>query len=463
MRNFFIRFQFLIVAVLLLATFALMMAIINRYNRRWDMTPQKIYSLAAPTVDLLTKLKRAPVEVIAFYPSNEPYRGDFEIFLKACQLRHGQFRYEFYDPNRRPQMAKQWRVQELYTVIVRYRDRQERVIFPNEATFSSALLRLLNPKDIAVGFLSEKEDDEKIAEGPEGFRLLREALTHNHLPVTRIGLRELKERKVPEECQVIVIAAPQTTWSAEDLGRLKEFFDEGRGLLFLIDPMDPGTGGTFKEFMKGYGVLLGEDVVIDKMSRAVGGDFLVPIVEQYSRTHPATAHFDIPTFYPVARSVTPSIEVPGDLSVAAIAFTGSNSWAETKLAELEKGNAVFESDTDYPGPIPIAVAVEKKRELNERSLDDVSEAGRMIVIGDSDFLTNTYLRLSGNEMFIMTAVRWLARDERQVVIENPHPQFEPLFLNSQQHAVLLVTALLGYPLFFLGIGVVQNLWRRRTR
>lgn len=455
MRHFFGRFQLLLVSMVLLATFALMMVIMIRFNQRWDITQEKIYSISKTTSNLLTQMNKGPVEVIAFYPSNDSRRDDFEIFLKESQLLHPNFEYSFYDPNRRPQLAKYWRIKELYTVIIRYQMRQERVIMPSEEHFASALLRLINPKVTPVCLLPTNNPRGMLDDDEKSLSYFHELLEDNNYPVQDVA----SASQIPATCKVLIVPGPQKDWAADEVNRIGEVLAGGTGVLFLIDPMDPGTGNVFYEFLAKHGVQLGEDVIVDKMSRMVGGDFLVPFVSNYSDKTGALARFDQPTFFPVARSLRPTNKPVSGIKVEPIAFTGSNSWAETSLEALEKGEAVFETETDYPGPVPIAVALEKdalQKPLGKTNM------GRMVVVGDSDFITNAYLPLSGNQDFAMKLLRWVSFDNRELLFNHKDSNFEPLFLDENQRLVMLSLTLLGIPLILLVIGLIQNIWRKQT-
>jgi len=196
---------------------------------------------------------------------------------------------------------------------------------------------------------------------------------------------------------------------------------------------------------------------VDKVSRMVGGDFLMPLVSRYLVTHPVTKTMKQATFFPLVRTVQPSVDgVPG-LDVTPLAMTGEGSWAETDLPALENGNATFDMKTDIAGPLPIAVAVEAKQEggkLDTRHPPPSSspEKGRMIFVGDGDFLTNGYLELSGNKELGLNMVRWLARDDRFMDVKRPELRFKPLLLDVPHRTLLWILLLGVYPLGVLILG-----------
>jgi len=76
----------------------------------------------------------------------------------------------------------------------------------------------------------------------------------------------------------------------------------------------PGAGKAFIEYAKKYGVALGENVIVDKVSRMVGGRFFDALVSQYLVTHPVTKAMKQATFFPLVRTVQPSTDVvPGSM------------------------------------------------------------------------------------------------------------------------------------------------------
>lgn len=457
MKHIFIRIQLVMVSVLLLATFAMVMGIVYKNNYRWDATSEKIYSLSDQTEKLLEKLQGSAVEVLAFYPHDDPARANFEVFLRQCQLHHRQFRYNFFDPDRVPSLAKKYDVKTYYTVVLQYEGRSESIVSPNEETFTNALLRLSNPKKFNLCFVTGHGEIPSREENREGLSTFAATLDSMNYDMHDIIL--LRDR-VPDSCQLVVVAGPHQDFDQQEFKTLKEAFFAGKGVLFMIDPMDPGTGKGFRDFFQEFGVIAGEDVVVDKMSRVVGGDFLVPLVNQYVMTHPITAHFDKPTFYPVSRSLQPSDHPEKGFDVVPIALTGNESWAETNLSTLEQGDAAFDPVSgDLQGPLPVVVAVEYKApEAKKDSKPAIPN--RMVIVGDSDFLNNSYVGLSGNNEFALNIIQWLSQDDRFISIHPREPEFQPLFLTAGQRTLMLFSVVAALPLAALVTGGTA-LWRRK--
>lgn len=453
MKHLWMRSQLVFVSAILLLTFGMAMALVVRYNSRWDFTREKIHSLSVPTVRILEELAGDALEAVAFYPNGDPSRDALEVFFKECKLKHPSFQYYFYDPDRVPSLAREFGAEEMYTVVIRYGDRQEKVLQPDEESFTNALLRLAQPKQFAVCFMAGHGGPSLSDTDRNGLELLARALKDGNYSVHEMVM---ERSGVPDACHAVVVAGPHRELPAGELQFLKEVFREGRGVFLLLDPMDRGEGASFVRFLKDFGVDLGEDVIVDKMSRMVGGDFLVPLVSQYEADHPITRQFHEPSLFPVARSVQPSGKESPGLRVTPLALTSSGSWAERDLKALEKGEAAFDAAADLAGPLALAVAVDVPAGAAGAG------AGRMVVVGDSDFVTNAYLHSSGNRDLTLNMLQWLVKDDRFISIRPRKIAFQPLYLSEYQRLSLWGVTGAGMPLFFLLAGTYRMLWRKRT-
>jgi ABC-type uncharacterized transport system involved in gliding motility auxiliary subunit len=470
MKQFFLKFQLLFEALILLAIFALVYVVIQPFHERWDLTRDKVYSLPRATTGVLRDLKSRRIDLLLFFQQEDPARQGLEVFLKECRRHHPEFHYDFYDPNRRPQLARKFNVADAKTVIFRSGDREERLIGPTEEGFTNAFLRLLHPKDLDVCVVTGHGEIVLDDADTGGYRRFRDTLQGYNAKVHAIVLAR---DHVPDACQVVVVGGPRWDLTAAEFADLDKSFEKGKGVLLLIDPMDPGAGVAFMEFAKKYGVALGQNVIVDKASRMVGGDFLMPLVSQYLVTHPVTKSMKQATFFPLVRTVQPSTDSAAGLDVVPLAMTGEGSWAETDLPALENGNAVFDMKADIAGPLPVAVAIERTKDqrptINDKSRQSIVDSrqspapgGRMIFVGDGDFLTNGYLELSGNKELGLNMVRWLASDDRFMDVKRPELRFKPLLLDVPRRTQLLVLLLGAYPLVFFVLGGAYLVIRSRT-
>ncbi len=448
MKQLWYRFQFVLVTLLLAATVVLAYLAMHSIDLQYDITRGKVHSLPQETIRVLLELKSKKIEVIGFYPKDDPSREGLTLFLKQCKSAHPQFRFNFYDPIRRPKLAEEYKVDKNFTTLVRIGDHEERIFQFSEETFTNALFRLAHPRKLDVCFVTGHQELKLKSDERNGASEFVKSLQAGEIKTHSIVLAR---DGVPDSCTVTIMAGPHLEPPPDEFEKLKKAFQSGRSLIFLIDPMDLGVGRKWIDFFKNWGVAIGENVLVDKASRIVGGDFLMPAVATYTK-HESMKRMSETTFFPVVRTVQPSTDIPNDLEVSPLAFTTDQSWAETDLALLEDGKASFDVAHDVAGPLPLAVAVETKN----------GEGGRMVVVGDSDFITNGYLSISQNLNFAQEILKWVGRDSRFIHVRANRAPFKPLLIKEYQRQGLLVLLLVVYPLALFIPVSIYLLIRSRT-
>jgi ABC-type uncharacterized transport system involved in gliding motility auxiliary subunit len=127
------------------------------------------------------------------------------------------------------------------------------------------------------------------------------------------------------------------------------------------------------------------------------------------------------------------------------------SWAET--GELKEEIAFNSSTGDIAGPITIAVAL-------HRNISNPNTASqRAVVIGDSDFLSDTYIGSGANLNLGLNIFNWLMGDDDLISVEvKPSPDTK-LQLSDTQLAIIGFGFFLVIPLLLLITGF--SIWYRR--
>ena len=89
-------------------------------------------------------------------------------------------------------------------------------------------------------------------------------------------------------------------------------------------------------------------------------------------------------------------------------------WAETNLNENEKPH--YKEGKDKKGPLSLAVGISPFDMVTRK---DLKEGARMVVVGDSSFLTDAFIRAFGNLDFCLNIINWLVHEENLISIR-PH-------------------------------------------
>jgi ABC-type uncharacterized transport system involved in gliding motility auxiliary subunit len=227
----------------------------------------------------------------------------------------------------------------------------------------------------------------------------------------------------------------------------------GRLLMFT----DAGQTSGLEKMLQEWGVVLRNDIVIDPDRTLTGREVFVstynphPITEKLGTT---AAIFHLPRSVrpDYAQQKTTSADRP---QVSALALSSKTSWAETQLDQVP---AKYNKDTDDPGPVSMAVAVEKGG--TPGLLDVQIRPSRMVVFGDSGFISNSGLT-GGDTSLFMSALNWLI-DRDQLMAISPKPVNDTrLKLTRETVHILFLSTVGAIPALAALLGTI--LWFQRRK
>ena len=432
-------------------------------NKRWDLTSNQQYTLSDQSIRLLRGLKQ-PVKFLVFDKTENI--GAFKPRLDEYQYQSKQVSVEYIDPDKKPVPAKEYEIQSYGTVVVEYMGRRERVTASGEQDLTGALVKVLNPKEQRVYFLSGHGEKDPANTERAGYSSMIDALRRDNYQWEKLVLAQTN--MIPDNATVLVIAGPRTDLLEGEVGLIREYLQKRAGkLLVMLDPPDPGGGQTplLTGLLREWSIEPGNNLVIDAsgMGRLFGADASVPVAATYP-PHPITTGFELITAFPLARSMSPAEKPADGRTPSAIIQTSPRSWAEADLAP--KGQVEMNPDKgDKQGPVSIAVAVSAPAQTGTaEQKDDATEKPetRVVAVGDSDFATNAALGIQGNADLFMNTIAWLAQQENLIAIRPKEAADRRLTVTADQMKVITWMSLLIVPALVLGAGVF-TWWRRRER
>jgi ABC-type uncharacterized transport system involved in gliding motility auxiliary subunit len=432
-----------------------------KHVKRFDATHIGRFTLAPQTVQVLSKLNK-DIEIKAFLPGGES--ASLKELLTEYKTASSRIRYEFVDPDRQPDVAKQYDVTLYGTVIVSYGDRREKIEKRSEAVqeqdLTNAIIKAGRSKSKKVYFIEGHGEKDSSSEERDGYVLAKNALEAQGYKVGTVNL--VSEGKVPEDTSVLIEAGPAKEPFAQELQFVSNFLNSGKGgLLVLVDPQpSPSLQGFFKE----WGVQVDNDIVLDVsgFGRLIGAGPNIPLVRNYEN-HKITERFKTMTLFPMTRSIQPDKTPPLGIMVEPLFKSDEKSWGETNVASMLKTKeASYDEGKDLKGPLPLAMAITK--EVKPAPGADSTFKSRMVVAGTSSFPMNLYFDTPGNGNLFLNMISWLAQDEDLISIR-PRSQEDrklPISFSSKGALTLLfcfVVIVLPGIVLVAGIAVYVN--RRR--
>ncbi len=460
-----------VMLVLAFLLFGMVNFLSARHYHRFDLTKIKIYSLSDQSKAILKELKQ-PIKITIFFQPTHVLYGPIRELLQGYQY-HGnkKVEVEFVDPGRdyarAKMLAEKYKIDDMNLVIFENGDRNKYIsaqeiaeydyqgffgggapklrAFKGEEAFTSAILAVTEERKPTIYFMTgHGEKETQKADPATGYSAVFQLLQHANFDVHELSL--LREGKIPQGADLVILAAPNVALAEMEIQELGVYLDGGGKLLLMIDPL---AESGLVEFLKKNGIELGNDIVVDPAKKL---PFVSPanvFITEYG-SHPITEKIQgLATLFPLARSVSPTMPLPSNISTVELAKTTSYGWGETKTTQNE---FQFNEGEDKKGPVSIAVAMEKKLEGEKTA--------RMVVIGDSDFISNSQLGNLGNKDFFFNGIHWLVQQEKKIAIGPKIPEQVNLNLNASQMGQIFWETIIGLPLLSMVLGGAV-LWRRR--
>jgi ABC-type uncharacterized transport system involved in gliding motility auxiliary subunit len=217
-------------------------------------------------------------------------------------------------------------------------------------------------------------------------------------------------------------------------------------------------------------------VGLDPLAEALGIEFLPGVVvdattQLFGIDNPAFAIIPSYPMHAITREMTSLTLFP---QAVALEVDSPETWqAEPLLTTLDRswteigpisGTIKFDQDSDERmGPLDIAYVFTRSRGSSKAAhADDSDGEQRVVVIGDSDFLSNAYLGNAGNVDLGLNLFNWLNHDDEFVAITARTAGDINLELSRLAQTLIAFGFLFGLPLLLLGSGVTIW-WRRRNR
>ena len=483
------RGEILLYTVGMVGVFVALAYLSMRFPVRFDLTTTRAFSLSEATVQMLKRLDK-PVHVVFF---NDPMMRDTVEIYQQMARETDKLTVEFYDPMLNPAQARMRGVEFAGTAIYESEGRKMQVNGPTETDIANGIVRISQGVQQTVCFLDGHGEPDPFSleshdhsEGNPGHSHGIGAKVVNHerhgMAKARIGLETLNYavKKISllqagadlKQCTVLVIAGPKSPLLENEIKSIDRYLADGGNAFVMLDPfIRTGLEPVVREF----GVILDDDIVIDEASH-FWTDVSSPAVTDYNR-HEITRVLPL-TFYPGARSLSPTPQrVPGT-SVRPVVNSSRTSYGGTNRDRVE-----FNKEKDQAGPLTIMVTVNRRPEFVD-STETVTgdhkvknaerpsplqpgtppaadiKNSRVIVVGDSDFATNSFFHILGNGTLFLNGVNYLAAQENLIGLEPRTFDLPRVNLSNRQMKGTFVLSIILIPALMAVIGIVVW-WRRR--
>jgi ABC-type uncharacterized transport system involved in gliding motility auxiliary subunit len=405
-----LRFQLLVqnsfFVVLFLMLVVLLGYLAGQYHVAKDITQANRNILTQGSVNVLKQMKE-PINITVFATKDDASGGDnfrkgMIDFIARYQREKKNVNLKFINPSIEPKLAQDAGVKEDGEVVVEYNKRSEHIIPPiAEQEMTNLLVRLSRTNQQAVMYLDGHGERNLLGVknhdiGEFGKQLEKKGFKFANPDLT-------VAQAVPSNGAMLVIASPQVNVSEVEAKKIKAYLERGGNLLWLVDDNNLRGLESVAEYL---GMTVSPGIALDMASAQYGADARVSFASLYGE-HAITKNFMLRTLFPEAHQVTAIGTDENGWKVSNLVEVAPNGWLMAgKLAKDAKPE--FNEKTDKRGPINIGVALERIYG---------KKGQRVVVMGNANFLSNTFITNGGNLDLGVNIVNWLAGDDQLITIQ----------------------------------------------
>jgi ABC-type uncharacterized transport system involved in gliding motility auxiliary subunit len=428
--------------VLFLTLIGLLALVTKQFHYEKDVTQSARNQLTEGSAKVIKSMK-GPINITAFVENDDAARKKLIYdFVTRYQRAKPDIHLTFVNSTKEPKRAQDAGIRKDGELVVEYEKRTENLVPAyTERDLTNLLMRLARSHVRAVMYLDGHGERSLIGEKNHDLGEFGHQLGTKGFNLANPDLTLLNE--VPRNGAMLVIAGPQVDVSEAEVKKIIKYVAGGGNLLWLVD-QEPLHG--LQPLAEYLGLVLTPGIVIDPTAPQIGIDPKTAIARQYTE-HPITKEFTLPTIFPESRQIEIK-DTMGDWQVTRLISVAQQGWIAT--GKIDGNKIDFDNKRDIPGPINIAVAMERKAEHITQ---------RVVIVGNGSFLANTFIANGGNLSLGVNMVNWLAGDDNLISIQPNLMKDVTVNYTKGQGLLIFGGFILILPLAFLVAGIM--IWRRR--
>ncbi len=423
----------------------------DRYNKSYDATANKRYSLSEQTAKIVKGLKQNAT--ITYFNQSTRFRDGRDLLDQYANL-SAKLQVKYVDPDKDPEVAREAGIRNLGTAVVQVGAKHEEAKSMTEEGITGALIRDLKSNTRTVCFTSGSGEHQLDDSNREGMSKLKELLGKDNYESKSVDL--LTKAELPSDCTTLVVAGPTKNYEQPEIDAIKKYVEDGGRAFFMLDPPlklgheEIADNDALTNLLQGWGVTLDKDLILDlnPLGQIAGLGPQVALVTNYASQPIVDQLRGTATGFPLARSL--DIKSTDKTSVQKLFDSSSTSLATRNLSSPSVN---VNDPKNKKGPLTLAAA-------GTYNTGKENSQGRFVVVGSSTWAANRFIDFNGNDDLASNAINWLSSDEDLISIRPKAPEDRRITMTGRQLAWVRAISQFGLPFAVVILGV-SVWWRRR--
>jgi ABC-type uncharacterized transport system involved in gliding motility auxiliary subunit len=457
-----IQLQSSVFIVLLLVITGLLAWFSTRYTYQADWTMDNRHTLSDVSQQLLEQMSD-PITITAYVADYTQEEQDLQELIKNSIERYQRYKpnlsVRFVNPDLARAEVESNNIRRKGELLIQYQGRTEHLLQQqfSEQELTETLHRLARTQQHAVAFLEGHGEPSPMRSADNDMSKWAQQLKKRGITVTTLDFA--KSLQIPNDLNALIIANPKNTLLPAEVFQISDFLDKGGNLFWLLKSAETLQG--LAPLAEKLGLTVQPGIVIDPSSQLFSMGLQRPDITSITSDnygeHPITEGFYFRTLLLQATAL--KVEPIAGWEATTLMFTHPQAWLETSdITDVEV--VEFNEEVDITGPLEVAVALNRVVE-QETAGEMTSSKQRVVIVGESDFLSNAYINLEGNLDMGTRMLDWLVQEDVFLDIPARIPSDRTLELSDTVLFFIQVFFLIVLPLSLISTGVLT--WLQRTR
>jgi ABC-type uncharacterized transport system involved in gliding motility auxiliary subunit len=436
--------------LIVLAVVGVLNFLANRYNKTYDTTSSKQFTLSDQTVKIAKNLKQDVN--ISYWDQPTQFQAAHDLLDRYKNL-SPKIDVHYEDLEKNITKARAAGVTRRGAVLVQTGGKTQEAKSLSEEEVTGALVRAMKTGDKLACFVEGAGEHTLEDADRNGYGQLKTLVESNNYKTHSINL--LQKPEVPKDCTMVIVGGPSRDYLQPAVDALKNFVENGGRAIIMLDPplklakQNIDENAALVKVLASWGVTADKDLVIDTsgVGQLYGLGPEIALVSNYG-THPIVGAMKrLASGFPIARSL--QIKNGEKTTVEKLFESTDDALATPNLGSAE----ISASPSDKKGPFVLGAA-------GIYNTGKEAANGRFVVVGSSSWVANTYLRLAGNRDLFLNMMNWLSADEDLISIRPKEPEDRRLIMTRNQMTLAFYSSVLAIPLLILAAGL-SVWWKRR--
>ena len=423
----------------------------DRYNKSYDATSNKRYSLSDQTAKVVKGLKQDAT--ITYFDQGTRFEHAKDLLDEYKNL-SPRVKVDYVDPDKNPQVAREAGIKDYGTTVVQIGAKKEQAKSMTEEGITGAFIRDLKSGTRTVCFVAGSGEHQIDDFEKGGYSHFKDLLGKDNYQAKSIDL--LQKAEVPNDCTVVVVAGPTRDYQQPEVDAVKKYVEDGGRALIMLDPplkigrSEIADNDALGNVVQSWGVTVDKDLILDlnPIGQLLGVGPQVALVRNYDSHAIVNGMKGLATGFPLSRSL--EVKNTDNTSVQKLFDSSDSSLATENLSSPE----VNPNDPkNKKGPLTIAAAGTLNTGKQEAH-------GRFVVMGSASWAQNSFINFNGNSDLALNTVDWLGSDEDLISIRPKEQEDRRITMTRGQLALVRSTSQFLLPLVMVVAGV-SVWWKRR--